>query len=360
MSPRVTLSLDQLYRSQPGGIGTYVRGLAFGLASVADSQVSVTGLAPRGAVPDGVAGLPLRRVEAPFALNVLTRMWPYWAVGVPRDAQVVHATSMAGPFGGGARGAVHSVAMHDVLWRDEPAASTPAGIRFHERRLELIRRRHELRVLTSSPSLKDRLIELGVDESRIHPVRLGVDDDQVEAAPSAAVASLLAGHGVVGPFTLYAGTREPRKNLERLVEAHRAARATDVHLGPLVLAGPSGWGEVPIGDAVTVGLVSRAMLKGLLRDATVVAYVARAEGWGLPPVEALHAGTRVVVSDTTPSVAHNTEVIHVDPLDVDAIARGLLASLELGVDESSANRRRASVADLTWRNSALDHLAGWR
>jgi len=360
MSPRVTLSLDQLYRRQPGGIGTYVRGLAFGLASLTDLELTVTGLAPRGAVPDEVAGLPLHRVEAPFALGVLTRLWPHWAVGVPRDAQVVHATSMAGPFGGGVRNAVHSVAMHDVLWRDEPGASTPAGIRFHERRLELIRSRPELRVLTSSPSLKDRLIGLGVDDSRIHPVRLGVDDDQVEAAPSAAVASLLAEHGVVGPFTLYAGTREPRKNLERLVEAHHAARATDARLGPLVLAGPSGWGAVPTGDAVTVGLVSRAMLKGLLRDATVVAYVARAEGWGLPPVEALHAGTRVVVSDTTPSVAHNSEVIRVDPLDVDAIAHGLLASLELGVDESSAHRRRASVADLTWRNSALDHLAGWR
>lgn len=360
MSPRVTLSIDQLYRRQPGGIGTYVRGLAFGLASLADPQLSVTGLAPRGAVPDEVAGLPLRRVEAPFALNVLTRLWPHWAVGVPRDAQVVHATSMAGPFGGGARDAVHSVAMHDVLWRDEPTASTPAGIRFHERRLELIRNRHELRVLTSSPSLRDRLVELGIEESRIHPVRLGVDDDQVEASTPQAVASLLAEHGVVGPFTLYAGTREPRKNLERLVEAHRAARATDVNLGPLILAGPSGWGEVPTGDAVTVGLVPRAMLKGLLRDATVFAYVARAEGWGLPPVEALHAGTRVVASETTPSVANNTEVIRVDPLDVGAIAQGLLASLELGVDESAATRRRASVAELTWRNAALDHLAGWR
>jgi len=40
-------------------------------------------------------------------------------------------------------------------------------------------------------------------------------------------------------------------------------------------------------------------LKGLYRDATVFAYVAVAEGWGLPPVEALHAGTRVVASTTT-------------------------------------------------------------
>ena len=112
--------------------------------------------------------------------------------------------------------------------------------------------------------------------------------------------------------------------------------------------------------ATVVGLVSRAMLKGLYRDATVFAYVPRAEGWGLPPVEALHEGSRVVASATTPSVVHNVEVVRVDPLDVTSIAEGLVAALGLEHDERSTERRRASVADLTWRNVALDHLAAWQ
>jgi len=98
----------------------------------------------------------------------------------------------------------------------------------------------------------------------------------------------------------------------------------------------------------------------IYRDATVVAYVPRAEGWGLPPVEALAQGSRVVASVTTPSVIENDEVVLVDPLDVDAIARGLLAAVAAPDDEPARARRRASVADLTWRNVALDHLAGWR
>ena len=360
MSTRITFSVDQLYRPQPGGIGTYVRGLALGLASLADPALHVSGLAPRSRVPGEVTALPLDLVTAALPLGVLTRVWPHWAVGVPRDAEIVHATSMAGPFGGGARAAVHSVAMHDLLWRDEPSASTSSGISFHEQRLALITRRSDLRVFTSSPALKGRLVELGIDEARIYRVRLGVDDDLVEAHSPDEVARLLAGAGVAGPFTLYAGTREPRKNLERLIAAHRIARALDADLGPLVLCGPSGWGEVPTGDAVTLGLVGRTALKGLVRDATVVAYVARAEGWGLPPVEALHAGTRVVVSLSTPSVADNPEVVPVDPLDVEDIARGLVQSLSLANDAPARARRRASVAHLTWRNAALDHLEGWR
>jgi glycosyltransferase involved in cell wall biosynthesis len=79
----------------------------------------------------------------------------------------------------------------------------------------------------------------------------------------------------------------------------------------------------------------------------------------LPPVEALHQGARVVASATTPSVAQNTEVIVVDPLDVSAIEEGLLRALALSNADEARARRRESVAELTWRNVALDHLASW-
>jgi glycosyltransferase involved in cell wall biosynthesis len=359
MRRTITISVDQLYRRQPGGIGTYVRGLAQGLASL-DEPIDLVGLGPRGDVPAEVTSLPLRLRPAPLPLNVLTRVWLLLALGVPRDSAVVHATSMAGPFGGGATNAIHSVALHDLMWRDEPAASTRAGIKFHEERLQLIIRREDLRVLTTSPGLGERLTSLGVADSRIRMVRLGVDDATQGASQPETVRELLEAHGVNGPFTLYAGTREPRKNLERLIEAHRTARARNAELGPLVLVGPPGWGDVGTSDAVVLGMVERATLLGLYRDATVLAYVPRAEGWGLPPVEALHAGTRVVASSTTPSVLGNDTVVRVDPLDVASIARGLLDALGQETDQKAIEARRASVAALTWRNAALDHLAGWQ
>jgi len=359
MRRTVTISIDQLYRHQPGGIATYVRGLVQGLASLGE-DLDLVGLAPRGEVPAEAASLALRLRQAPVPLNVLTRIWPLLALGVPRASSVVHATSMAGPFAGGASHAVHSVAMHDLMWRDEPAASTRAGIRFHEERLQLIVRRDDLRVLTTSPGLAERLSALGVAASRLRTVRLGVDDATQSASSPQAVRELLAAHGVTGPFTLYAGTREPRKNLERLVEAHRDARARNDALGPLVVAGPAGWGGVETKDSVVLGMVERSTLLGLYRDATVFAYVPRAEGWGLPPVEALHAGTRVVASSTTPSVAQNPQVVIVDPLDVSSIADGLAGALELDAGPAGAQRRRDSVAELTWANAARDHLEGWQ
>ena len=357
MKRTITISIEQLSRPQPGGIATYVRGLAIGLHDLADPSLDIVGLGAKGA---GTDGLPLRVVNAPFDVRVLDRIWPMVPLGVPRDSNVVHATSMAGPFAGGKSDAVHSIAMHDLLWRDDPRISTPSGVRFHDRRLQMIAERKELRVLVTSPGLAERLVDVGIDESRIHGVRLGVDDDVADAASETMVHELLASHGVHGPFTLYAGTLETRKNIERLIEAHCIASTKIPDLGTLVLVGPKGWGEVATGDAPVVGMVSREMLLGLYRDATVFAYVPLAEGWGLPPVEALNVGTRVVASATTPSVATNERVVLVDPLDVEGIAEGLLAALRQGDDAESQSARRRSVADLTWRNVALDHLAAWQ
>jgi glycosyltransferase involved in cell wall biosynthesis len=356
----ISITLDQFFRPQPGGVATYARGLLRGLASLDDGSLHLTGIAPRGRPRQPIDDLAVHKVSAMLPVEILTRAWAHFATGVPESSDVVHATSLAGPYRGGQAGAVHSVAVHDLLWRDEPTASTPRGIRFHEKRLQLLRRRGDVRVITTAPGLRQRLLDDDFVAERLFEARFGVDDDDVVASSRAELRSVLATHGVEGGFTLYAGTREPRKNLERLISAHARARLRNDELGPLVLVGPSGWGQIEVGSAVVMGVVRREILKALLRDATVVAYVPLAEGYGLPPVEALHQGARVVASRTTPSVAHNAEVVVVDPLDDRSIEEGLLAGAALTIDDAARAARRASVADLTWRNVALDHLASWQ
>jgi len=352
MSRQVVISVDQLSRPQPGGIASYVHGLLRGLHEVGTDAYAVVG--PQSAL-DRVPAWPAARTGVPDRL--LPLVWRNVAAGVAHGSTVVHATSMAGPFDGASTR--QTVALHDLLWRDEPSATTTRGAKFHENRLQYLIARDDIRLLPSSPLLAPRLVELGVDPARIFPIRLGVDDAGVTPATATEVRAFLLSAGVRGPFTLHAGTREPRKNVERLVAAHAMARQSEPDLGPLVFVGPAGWGSANTGDAVVLGMVSRELLLGLYREATLVAYVPRAEGFGLPPVEALRAGTRVVVSSTCPSVATNDEVIVVDPLDVESIAAGLLAALQDETTEAARERRRESVAEMTWRNCALDHLAAW-
>ncbi len=351
---KILLTVEQLSRPQPGGIGSYVQGLVRGLMDIGISDDVVT-LGPRGSHP--VDPLVAHR-RAGLGLSALTRGWSRVPFGVPRGLDVVHATSMTGPFSGGGSGARHFAAMHDLLWRDEPQATTPRGVAFHESRLQRIVRDESLRIVASSPLLPERLVELGVDPHRITVTRLGVDDE-VGPASVDTVRAVLAERGVSGPYTLSVGTLEPRKNVAALVRAHRAARAQSPDLGPLVVVGPSGWGDVETGDAILLGRQPRDVLLGLYRDASVVAYVPLAEGYGLPPVEALRFGVAVVASATVPSVVDNPTVVRVVPRDESDIAAGLVRALEGRDDPTQRDLRRQSVEGLTWANCARDHLAAW-
>ena len=51
-----------------------------------------------------------------------------------------------------------------------------------------------------------------------------------------------------GAYVLFVGTLQPRKNVERLIEAFDAVHAAHPHL-TLVLAGPAGWMADQIGRA---------------------------------------------------------------------------------------------------------------
>ena len=86
MKRTITISIEQLNRPQPGGIATYVRGLVSGLHSLADPSLDVVGLAPKGAVDEG---LSLRRVNAPCGVRLLTKIWSVWPVGVPTLARAI-------------------------------------------------------------------------------------------------------------------------------------------------------------------------------------------------------------------------------------------------------------------------------
>ncbi len=88
------------------------------------------------------------------------------------------------------------------------------------------------------------------------------------------------------------------------------------------------------------------------------------EGFGLPPLEAMVAGAPVLASTGVPSIldAHGAPpAVVVDPLDTDAIAKGLF---EVATDDERRDALvtagTAFVAGRTWAASAERHVELWQ
>jgi glycosyltransferase involved in cell wall biosynthesis len=94
----------------------------------------------------------------------------------------------------------------------------------------------------------------------------------------------------------------------------------------LVVAGAEGWGDAPpAGEHIRfVGKVDDETLLSLYQNAECLALVSVHEGFGLPALEAMAAGTPVVASfaGALPEIVGDAGVL-VDPLSVEAIAAGI-------------------------------------
>jgi glycosyltransferase involved in cell wall biosynthesis len=244
--PRVLLVVEQLRRPVPGGIGTYAAGLLQGLDALPDGP-DVTLLAsrpPRGGDPLARFGRPV--AASPLPGRLLTRAWDYALVPAPAGFGVVHAVSLATPLPRRPGETRLVVTVHDLAWRQHPETTTGRGRRWHEAALGRVLRQADAFVVPSAAVAAD-LTEAGARAERISVITEGADHLAAPDAPAAA--RRLAAAGVSGPYLLSVGTREPRKNLTRLVEAHRRAASRYPAPWPLVLVGPQGWG----GDAAAQG-----------------------------------------------------------------------------------------------------------
>ncbi len=355
----VLVIVEQLRRTAPGGIGTYVHGLLGGLADLAASGETVPELAlvasrQRGRGPDPLAGLgrPLRTRPLPGPL--LTRAWDRGLLPNREPVGVVHATSLLtmepGP-------AALVVTVHDLLWRRLPEAYPARGRRWHERALARALSR-AARFVVPTETVAGELRAEGAPDGTVTVVPMGAD--HLPPPDHEAAGRLLARFGVEPPFLLSVGTLEPRKNLGRLLAAYRQARDRLPEPWPLLMVGPIGWGRrlQPSDGVVMVGLVSPGELAGLYATARLLVYVPLVEGFGLPPVEAMNSGLPVVASSLPSS---GEAAFLVDPESVESIAEGLV---RVATDERLRSRlvvggaRRA--AELRWSAIARRHVAVWR
>ncbi|MBI2421432.1 MAG: glycosyltransferase family 4 protein [Candidatus Hydrogenedentes bacterium] len=218
-----------------------------------------------------------------------------------------------------------------------------------------------------SASCKADLVELyGVPPERVFIVHGGVDYSLFATPVDADVRDAALRKFDLGgaPYWIHLGTLEPRKNLPRLLEAYAAVRAEGGSVPLLVLAGKAGWMYEPVHAAIErlglrthvriTGYLERSEAIALLQAAAGCVYPSLYEGFGLPVLEAMAAGTPVLTSNVSslPEVAGDTALL-VDPESVDGIAEGLRGLIAIAQAPGPVcERARDRARTFTWESSA--------
>ena len=180
--------------------------------------------------------------------------------------------------------------------------------------------------------------------------RYGVSMEKVRVVPNApalAVGSAPAPDG--DPYVLAVGDLRPKKNLDRLVAAWRAADTGR----RLVIAG---LGAAPWPDVEAPGYLPDSALDALLRGADLLVHPSLYEGFGLVVAEAMARDVPVACSSTTALGELGAGAAELfDPLDVDAIGAAMVRALARSDELAELGRSR--VASLSWERSARETAA---
>ncbi len=165
--------------------------------------------------------------------------------------------------------------------------------------------RRAQRIMVSSEAVRRQIIDLyHIPPERVVLVPLCADPSFRPHRPEEVVA-VRKRFGLPERYILYVGTIDPRKDLRRLRAAYDLL-PPDLADVALVIAGRTAYGAESLardlarpgrrGHVLMLGYVPRQFLPAITVGATLFVYPSHYEGFGLPVLEAMSAGTAVIVS----------------------------------------------------------------
>lgn len=289
---------------------------------------------------------PAVRADKPDVLFVPSHVVPWPGTGPVPSVVTIHDL-----------GYLHYPEKHPPIERTYLAWSTRYSVRVARQVIAVSQvTRHDLIQLNRVPQDKIRVIYSGVDDL-LRPIS---DQEKLRA--------LRARLGIPEPYILHVGSVQPRKNLDRLIEAFGQVKDIIPDLS-LVLAGRAGWRSARLMERITrpdiaeriivTGYVPDLDLPALYSGAAVYAFPSLYEGFGFPALEAMACGTPVVCANSSslPEIAGDAALTFA-PTDTRALAEALARLLtDAALRDSLREKGFQRVQAFTWQAAARETLS---
>ena len=214
-------------------------------------------------------------------------------------------------------------------------------------------------ITVSENSKRDIVKYLKSPEEKITVIYNGIEQDVFHRMEKGEAEKILKARGWPTDFILYVGTIDyPGKNSLAVIKSFEELKMMGKYNGHCVLAGMPGSGYKEImncinnsqfrQDIIVTGFVSDEELVALYSGCDVFVFISLYEGFGIPALEALACGARVVVSNTSslPEVVGNLAMM-TDPTDQSEISEAIYETM---------NKER----DIDYMNNLKNHLEKFR
>lgn len=239
--------------------------------------------------------------------------------------------------------------IHDLSMLKFPETAHPKILSAHKKSWEILKEKKAHLIAVSRTTKNDIVTLLGYPAYMVHVVSEALPIEFVTVANAITQDQenyIKQQLDLSKPYILFVGTREPRKNLNRLIEAWQPlAKSYE-----LIIAGETGWdtSSETANNAKYkprfLGRVTDAQLSVLYANAEVFAYPSLYEGFGLPILESFHHGTPVLTSNNSgmAEVAGNAAQL-IDPESVASITQGLTTLLNETSQEQGKRLQRMII-----------------
>lgn len=227
-------------------------------------------------------------------------------------------------------------------------------------------------ITISEFSASDIVKYMGLDRSRITVIPLGVNGKFFDQISLVEREFSMKKFAMKSGCFLFLGTLQPRKNLERVLDAYQALPQSIQEQHALVVVGAAREGMDRLQQRLTsmgekmpvkwLRYVDSQDLMSIIQSAKALVFPSLSEGFGLPVLEAFASRIPVITSNTSslPEVAGDAAIL-VDPLSSDAIAHAMHTIAEDDALCSSLVEKGVLQAmKFTWEHTAKKTLEVYR
>lgn len=256
-----------------------------------------------------------------------------------------------------------TVIMHDLIEFNVPNKFSPKKMFYRTKIADPITAQKADKIITVSENSKRDIMKfLGVKDEKITVVYNGVDQEKFHRMNEEKTAKIFCEKGWPTNFLLFAGFIEhPGKNTIGVIKAYEELKKSGRYDGHLILAGMPGSGFEVVksytdgstykDDIFFTGYVTDEELIALYSKCATFVFISLYEGFGIPPLEAMSCGAKVVVSNTSslPEVVGDIGIT-VDPKDQDAVNEAVYKSLVMKVNDEYEEKVKEHLKKYNWNN----------